>query len=655
MPFGHGAGVRGPSISNLRSPGPGNGRDSTRLRLAILGVIVLSLFVTMLARLWYLQVLVAPELRVEAQANSVRLVYTEAPRGRILDRNGNVLVDNRIVPTVVVDRTVAAKNPELLENLSAYLGMPLPDLHRRLEDQRFSQYKPVPVAEDIPKEKVVYLREHEADFPGVDVVQVTQRTYPHETLAAHLLGYVGEINDGELERRRSTGYREGDTIGKSGAELAYEEALRGTAEVEKLQVDAHGHVLRSLGKQPAVPGHDVQLTIDLEVQRLAEESLRQGLEAANTSWDPDQLKRFIAPGGAVVVEDPRDGAILAMASYPTYHPKDFVNGITVKRFQELQDPAGYYPLTNRAIQGEYAPGSTFKPITALAALEKQIIAPETTINDTGSFRLGPQTFRNALGASHGPVDMARALTVSSDVYFYQLGAALDGKKKWGGFPIQEVAKSLGFAQPTAIELPFELEGRVPDADSRKRQHEENPEAFPYPDWYQGDTVNLSVGQGDLVVTPLQLANAYATLINGGTIWAPHVGGAVRDVLRDSSTPIETRQQGKAEMPPGSREAILAGLQQVVAAEEGTAAAAFAGFPLASFPIAGKTGTAEVFGKQDTALFVGAGPMFDPRYVVVAVMEESGFGASAAAPVVRRIFDGLVGNPPKAVARVGGRD
>jgi penicillin-binding protein 2 len=655
MPFGHGAGLRGPGISNLRGPGPGGGRDSTRLRLGVLGVVVLSLFVTMLARLWYLQVLVAPELRVEAQANSVRLVYTEAPRGRILDRNGNVLVDNRIVPTVVVDREVAADNPEVLANLSAYLGVPLPDLQRRLEDQRFSQYKPVPVAEDVPKEKVVYLREHEDDFPGVGVVQVTQRAYPHETLAAHLLGYVGEINDSELESRRSAGYREGDTIGKSGVELAYEDALRGTAEVEKLQVDVEGRVLRSLGKQPAVPGHDVQLSIDLEVQRLSEESLKQGLEAANVSWDPDQLKRFIAPGGSVVVEDPRDGAILAMASYPTYHPKEFVNGITARRFEELQDPAGYFPLTNRAIQGQYAPGSTFKPITALAALEKEIIAPETTINDTGTFKLGPQTFRNAFGASNGNVDMARALTVSSDVYFYQLGAALDGKKKWGGYPIQDIAKSLGFGRPTAIELPYELDGRVPDADSRKRQHDANPEAFPFPDWYQGDTVNLAVGQGDLVVTPLQLANAYATLVNGGTVWAPHVGSAIRDVVRDSSVPVEPRQQAKAEMPPEGRGAILQGLERVVTSEEGTAAPAFSGFPLATFPIAGKTGTAEVFGKQDTALFVGFGPVFDPRYVVAAVMEESGFGASAAAPVVRRIFDGLVGNPPKPVARVGGRD
>src|SRR5205085_2993745 len=251
-----------------------------------------------------------------------------------------------------------------------------------------------------------------------------------------------------------------------GVELAYENDLRGTPEVEKLQVDAQGRVLRSLGKQPAVPGHDVQLTIDLDVQTLAEESLKQGLETAQATWDPDRLKRFIAPAGSIVVEDPHDGSVLAMASAPTYTPKDFVGGISTALFQALQDPANHYPLNNRAIQGLYAPGSTFKPVTALAALEKDVIAPETTINDTGSFKLGQTVFRNAFGAVNGNVNLERALTVSSDVYFYQLGAALDGKKKWNGYPIQDVDKTLGFGQTSGIVLPFETDGRVSDPDSR---------------------------------------------------------------------------------------------------------------------------------------------------------------------------------------------
>jgi penicillin-binding protein 2 len=399
-------------------------RDSSRLRLAILGVVVLSLFATMLARLWYLQVLASPDLKVEAQANAVRLIYSEAPRGRILDREGRVLVENRIVPTLVADRQAMADQPDLLPRLAAELaglpGVSLPEWEKRINDPRFTQYKPVPLVSDLPKEKVVHLREHQSEFPGVNVVQLTQRSYPNGPLAAHLLGYVAEINDRELAPRRSQGYREGDTIGKSGVEYAYETALRGTPEVEKLQVDVHDQVLRSLGKQPAVPGHDVLLTIDLEVQRVVEESLQQGLDAAHRAYDTKQAKYFIGPAGSVVVLDPRDGSVLAMASWPSYDPNQFAGGISTTLFQQLQDPANNFPLNNRAIQGLYAPGSTFKLVTGLAALDRQVIAPTTTIDDTGSIAIGDRLFRNALGLSHGPVNMAKALKVSSDVYFYKL-------------------------------------------------------------------------------------------------------------------------------------------------------------------------------------------------------------------------------------------
>jgi len=631
-------------------------RDSSRLRLGILGVVVISLFATMLARLWYLQVLVAPEFKVEAQANSVRLVYTEAPRGRIIDRDGDVLVDNRIVPTVVVDRQAAAKDPQLAFRVAAYLKKDPIEVQRRIEDARFSQYKPVPVADDVTKEQVVYLREHQSEFPGVGVVQLTQRHYPHGSLAAHVLGYVGEINDKELEPRKNQGYRGGDTIGKSGVELAYEKELRGEPEVEKLQVDSRDRVLRSLGKQPGVPGHDVQLTIDIDVQVLAEESLLQALKTAQDTWDPNQLKRFIAPAGSVVVEDPRDGAILALASYPTYNPTEFVNGISTDQFARLNDPANHYPLNNRALQGLYAPGSTFKLVTSLAALGQQVISPRDFINDTGAIAVGdpPTIFRNAFGTAHGQVNLARALRVSSDVYYYRLGEKLDTPRK--PYPLQEEARALGLGRLTNIELPFEAEGRVPDPEAKQKLHESNPDAFPFGEWFTGDNINLSVGQGDLVVTPLQLTNAYATFANGGTLWAPHVGGGIRDVVTNQATTIEGKAQSKVEFNAAHRDAIMQGLLGVVAnTDEGTAAAAFAGFPLSRFAVAGKTGTAEVPPKQDTALFVGFGPVESPRFVVAAVLEEAGLGSSAAAPVVRRIFDGLVGNPPKPVARVSGRD
>ncbi len=627
-------------------------RDSTSLRLGILGIVVLSLFATMLARLWYLQVLAAPGLKAEARENSVRLVYTEAPRGKILDRNGDVIVENRIVPTVVVERKAADENPDLVPKLASLLGRPQIDLERRLQDERFSLFRPVPVADDIPKEKVVYLRENPGEFPGVSVVQIAQRAYPHGRLASHLLGFVGEINDTELASRRTQGYRGGDTIGKSGVELAYEAELRGEPQVEKLQVDSQGRVLRSLGIQPAVPGRDVQLTIDIKVQALAEESLRQGLETARQTWDNEQLKRYLAPAGSVVVQDPGDGAILAMASYPDYEPTEFVNGISTARFGELNDPANHYPLNNRAIQGVYAPGSTFKMITALAGLGREVIAANTTIEDRGSLVVGDRSFRNAFGTAHGTVNLSRAMAVSSDVYFYLLGEKLDTPRK--PFPIPEAARSLGFGRVTGIELPFEAAGWVPDPDNKKKRNEENPDAFPFGDWYTGDNVNLAIGQGDLVVTPLQLANAYSTFANGGTEWVPRVGGAVRDVVAGTAETIRPQQATRVEIPSAHREAILHGLQRAVSSEEGTGSAAFAGFPLTQFPVAGKTGTAEVDRKQDTALFVGFGPADSPRYVVAAVMEEAGLGSSAAAPVVRRIFDGLFGNPPRPVVRVADR-
>jgi penicillin-binding protein 2 len=628
--------------------------EASRLRLAVLGVVVLSLFAAMLARLWYLQVLAAPTYRTEAQQNRVRIVVTEAPRGRILDRHGRVLVGNRVVSAVVVSREAVADDPGVLARLSPLLGVSEPELARRVADERFSPFKPVPVAVDVPKEKLIHIREHQGEFPGVEGVQLTQRTYPNGPTAAHVLGYVGEINDKELEPRKAQGYKAGDTIGKSGLELTFEEELRGEPEIEKLEVDAEGRVLRSLGKQPAVQGNDIRLTIDLDIQKLAEESLVQGLEAARKTYDGDQAKFFIAPAGSVVVLDPRDGAVRAMASYPWYDPSEFVNGIREQRFAELNDPNGGYPLTNRAIQGLYAPASTFKLATALAALDASLITPSYVLNDTGSFRIGNEVRRNAGGAVFGPVDVARALTVSSDVFFYDLGARFcPGRCSTS---IQDTARSLGLGNYTEVELPFEADGRIADPENRRRLHEANPEAFPEGDWYTGDNVNVAIGQGETVVTPIQLATAYATFANGGSVHVPRLAGAVQDRHGTEVRRIEPRTLRTIDLPPSLRQPILRGLEGVVTADKGTATAAFAGFPHDRFRVAAKTGTAQAPPKQDTALFAAFGPVENPQYTISVVMEEAGFGASSAAPVARRIFDGVLGLPVAPVATaVGGLD
>ncbi len=637
-------------------------QDSSRLRLSVLGMVVLSLFCALSARLWYLQVLASPTLKVEAQHNSVAVVYTEAPRGRILDRNGKVLADNRVVLALVANREEVEEKPEVLERLSGLLAVPVDELNRRMADERFSLFKPVPVAVDVPKEKLIYVREHQADFPGIQGLQVTERVYPHGTLAAHVLGTVGEINDEELGPRKAAGYKGGDTIGKSGIELTYEEDLRGEPEIAKLEVDSVGRVQRSLGGEPAVQGDDVRLSIDLDVQRAAEDSLAQGIELARKSSDFLTGTRFRAPGGSVVVTDPRDGAVLAMASNPAFDPNEFTNGISVRRFAELNDPAGHLPLNNRAIQGLYAPGSTFKLATSIAGLRTGLITPLDTYNDQGSYSVGGRQFTNARGARNNLVDVSKALTVSSDVFYYWLGERFWNERgKYGPAAIQDTARSLGMGNYTEVDLPFESNGRVDDPASRERLHKENPTAFPFPEWYTGYNLNMAVGQGDSAITPLQLANAYATFVNGGTVFAPRVGDAVLDRQGQELRTVDAEVVGRTELSAGILGPLMAGFRGVVADPLGTGFSAFDGFPLAQFPVAGKTGTAEVAGKQDTSLFAAYAPADAPRYVISVVLEESGLGASAAAPVARRVLEaiavkeGISTDPPAAVNRVDGRD
>ena len=631
-------------------------QDTPRLRLAVMGVVVLSLFAALFARLWYLQVLDSRTFVAAASANQIRFVYEEAPRGRILDRQGRVLVDNAKSQVVTVDKAELKDEPDVIVRLAALLSLPIEELEKRIADVRYSPFKPVPVAEDVPEEIVVHLKEHADEFPGVEAAILARRAYPNGPLGAHVLGYVGEINDRELENRKRDGYKLGDTIGKSGIELVYEADLRGKPGVTKLEVDSKGRVLRSLGRQEPQQGFDVQLTLDLDVQRVAEESLEQGLAAAKGDRDREEKKHFVAPAGSTVVLDPRDGSVIAMASFPTYNPADFVNGINPELFRILNEPVNHFPLNNRAVQGQYAPGSTFKLITALAAGRKGIIDGRSTIVDEGVFKVprcrGEKcSFRNAGGVRFGRVNLARSLTVSSDVYYYSLGARFWLERGALGDGIQEVARDFGLGSKTGIPLSTEKGGRVPDAEGRKKLHEANPRAFPEAAWRTGDNVNLSIGQGELVVTPLQLANSYAIFANGGTVFEPKLAARVLD--RDGNTVREepAKEVRRVDIPANVRDPILQGLRGVTASDEGTAAGAFAGFPLNTFPVAGKTGTAQVSRKQDTAVFAAFAPADNPQYAISVVLEEAGFGGSAAAPVARRVLEALAGQAPAAPVRI----
>ena len=648
--------------------------DNPRLRLGILGIVIVSLFAALFARLWYLQIMASQQFRSVATANRERVILEEAPRGRIFDRNGITLVDNRISIVVTVDKNKlpdATKHADqrsaildrLGTELTRYTGKDVSRafIENRLNDVRYSPYTPVPVAEDVPKAGLLYLAEHHDEFgDAVAVSQTTVRSYPLGRTASHVLGYVGSVTQDELDSRTTSPktYSLGDEIGKTGVERTYEDELRGTPGKRVLEVDAKGTTIRQLSYTAPIPGDDVYLSIDANVQAITEQALRDELTNAHNRRNNDGSYNQ-SPAGASVILDPNNGQVIAMASYPDYDPAAFVNGISSSVWDPLtKDPNNYFPLTNRALQGQYAPGSTFKLITALAGLRSGAITPQTTISDGGVYVVPGCTggagcsFTNSGGEAHGRVNLPRAITVSSDVYFYQLGGQFWTDRATFGDPIQDTARDFGFTTESGIPLPGEQTGFVLTPDQKKKLHEKDPANWPYGDWYTGDNVQMAIGQNSVAVTPLQLANAYSTFANGGTLYSPNIAikitkGGTQDVTRS----IEPRVLHQVDLPPEFRLPMMQGFVGAVNSREGTAYGAFLNFP--NWQVAGKTGTAQVQGKQDTALFVGMAPAEAPKYVGVAVLEQSGFGATAAAPVIRRVFQSLADPANAPTVQPGG--
>lgn len=644
--------------------------DSPRLRLSILGIVAISLFAALFARLWYLQVMAAPEFQVEAQANRVRTVTEEAPRGRILDIKGRVIVDNRTSLVVTVNphdlQSVSGKDDMLLrlsQALTRY-GVPtkLATIQRRLNDKQYNPLQPVPVAIDVPEDLQVYLAERADEFPAVDVRRESVRKYPYGSTAANVVGYVGRISQDELEAKQGTAsdpkdnpktYEPDANIGKAGVEKTYEDDLRGTPGIRTIEVDARNRPIRTVDYQPPQPGSDIVLTIDLDVQQATETALADQLLAQRGQRARDgSLTK--APAGSAAVLDPNNGGAVALASFPTYNPEEFVNGISAERYAQLTGGAeSDNPFIDRSIQGLYAPGSTFKLVTATAAMQSGMIDARTSYQDGGTIKIGTQEFANAGKAPHGSVNVQRALTVSSDVFFYWLGERFDDRATYGD-GIQGTARTYGFGTATGIELPAERAGVIPDPALKKKRHEDNPKAFPEGNWYTGDNVLTSIGQGDVLVTPLQLANAYATFANGGTVYQPHVVARVMQPLSNPNDPaavervIEPVVIGKVDLPAEVRDPIHRGLLGVASSGEGTAVGAWQGFNLSAFPVASKTGTAQVNGKADTSVYAAYAPADSPRYAAAAVLEEAGFGADAAAPVIRHVFEVLSGQNPTPV-------
>lgn len=616
--------------------------------MSIVGVIVLALFSALFARLWYLQVASTGEFAAAAQSNSVRTINEPPIRGRILDALGRPLVDNRIANVITIDRKLSpARRTMVVNRLAELLKTPAATIRKKLDDPRVSPYTSVPVAVDVSYENTAYVSEHREDFPGVAAEPIAIRRYRNGQLAAHVLGYVGEINQAELTAQPPSGHYElGDTIGKSGVELTYESDLRGAPGTQRVEVDSSGKVLRTLSTKRPRPGHDVQLTINFDVQKLAEDSLAQGIVSAQNTQDKSYkqgFKKLAAPAGSVVVLDATNGSVVAMASNPTYDPNSFSSGIPTPTWQWLNDPAHHYPLVDRAIAGQYAPGSTFKLITAIAGLNSGDITVNKTIDDKGryAYPTDPKNFyTNDNGARYNRVSLARALTVSSDVYFYTIGGDLYFRQRHalpGGNALQDTAHEYGFGKVSGIGLPNEASGRVPDPAWKAKIHNVNPAAFPYPDWLPGDNIHSAVGQGDMLVTPLQLANAYATFANGGILYEPRLASEVKDANGKKIRDLQSITR-KPPSPLNDRQTMFTGFAGVASDPKGTAAQVFTGFPKGM--VAGKTGTAQVQGKQATSLFVGMTPAQNPRYIVLAVVEEGGYGSETAAPIVRRIMQGL---------------
>jgi penicillin-binding protein 2 len=638
--------------------------EGSRVRLMVVGVVVFAVFSALFARLWFLQVVSGNEVAAAVQTNSVRTVRIPAPRGEILDVKGNLLVDNAVVNAITVRRNLVGKERTVVVNrLATLLQKPIAQIEKNLNDPRVSPYSPVPVATNVPFDQLAYVKEHQQDFPDVDAVSLTVRRYHGwgnmPAVAPQLLGYVGEINGDELKARKGQGYALGDAVGKSGVEQSMESYLRGTPGYDKLEVDNTGRVVRVIAHKDPIPGDNVYLTIDANVQGLAQKALLDAMNQDRPLRDPaikDHFQTFNAPGGAFVLLDAHDGSVVAMASEPDFDPNEFVqgNGIPTPTWKWLNDPAHAYPLTNRAISGLYAPGSTFKLVTATAMLQANLRTPDTPFRDTGSIKCcNGDTFLNDHGTAYGTINLAKALTVSSDAYFYSIGLtfwqAFHGG--FGGNNIQDAAKEYGFGSPTGVALADEAKGRVPDAAWKAAYNKDNPDPVSKQQnsiWEPGDNIHLATGQGDLVVTPLQLASAYMTFADGGTRWVPRIVDHVTDYRSHVIRTFPAVQKPGVNLPAGA-DAIQAGLEGVTKDPKGTAATAFQGFPLDQIPVMAKTGTAQVQGKSATSVFVAVSNPGGPNsFVATSFVEEAGYGAAVSAPVVRHILDAVYGlsSPPQ---------
>jgi penicillin-binding protein 2 len=647
---------------------------TSRLRLIVLQALVFSLFATLLVRLYYLQVVTGDTYHAKAASQSVREVVTQPARGLIVDDMGRPLVTNRKAWVVEVDKNVLSElgpgdRAELLARVGRATKVSVADIEKTLADWNGSRYQPVPIAEDVPEKVALTILEQPEDYPAVVAEQQSVRAYPRPfgVNLAHVLGYLSPVTEDEYDtakKQSDPSLNATSAVGRAGVEKEYDEWLRGLPGHTSVAVDSLGRPLGDGDTVAAQPGDTLVTSIDAKVQGVVEEQLHDAIATARKTYDKVTHKNYVADSGAAIVLEAKTGRIVAMASQPTYDPEVWVGGITKKQLKALYSEKDGNPLLARATQGQFAPGSTWKPIMTSGAITGGM-PTDTTLGCTSGLQIGNRWFKNYESESYGNITFARALEISCDTFFDRVG--LHFWQKYGSDPanaeardpLATTAKSFGFGSPTGVDLPGEARGRVGDrrwraayyaamkgyyckldksqkADSvflRRFAHEFCLEGNYF---RQGDAANFAIGQGDTMVTPLQLARAYAAISNGGTLYRPTVGKAVvaedGTVLQQIKPKVERHVKVSKKALQYVNQALL-GTPKV-----GTLAWKFNGFPLDKVNIRGKTGSAEVENKQSTSWVA----TFDGTYVVIMMVTQGGTGSGTAGEPVRHIWESLYG-------------
>ncbi|MFC4035447.1 penicillin-binding protein 2 [Streptomyces polygonati] len=659
---------------------PDTGRTTrVTIRLVILQVLTLSLLFTLGGRLWYLQIRNGQEYDQKAANNHIQQVVTPAVRGAILDDHGVPLADNETRLVVSASRTDLLKQSDdgkaVLARLAGVLGMKAQEVQDkvRLCDAKTPQpcwngspYQPIPITDAATTQQALQIMERREDFPGITAEPTAVRRYPapYKANTAQVLGYLSPVTDAELtaSEKTATPLLRSDQIGRSGLESSYDPELRGKAGVTRYEVDNLGRVIGKAGDTPATPGDTLVTSIDAKVQAVTEKQLNAAMQEARRTFDPITHENYKADSGAAVVMDNHTGQIIAMASAPTYDPNSWVGGISAKDYQNLTAVKSNYPLLNRAIQGQSAPGSTFKVVSTSAAVNAGY-----DINGgypcTSSMKIGDQVFKNFENESFGDISLGRALEVSCDTVFY--GIAYKEWQKDGGYSpkhpndwFYKTAHQFGLGAKTDVDLPGEVTGRIPDRQWKQDYYDANKDYWcklkktskkhdlatniareNCTDGYMlraGDSVNYAIGQGDTLVTPIQMARAYAALANGGTLYQPTIGKAVVSPDGKTVTPIKPKVVGKLPDSQNTLKYIDEATAGVVTG--GTANWKFLNWPQDKITLHAKTGTAEVTGKQTTSWLT----TYTKDYTIVMTISQAGTGSGGSGTAVRRIYEAMYG-------------